>query len=183
VRVDTALLETTAPLMALAGGTRFISAADAIDFSYQAQVTSLGPLARLDARTLSVAHGAALNVAGGSVVSVTGDLFTLVNGSSLRLLNGPLLSLTGNSMLTVTGALVAFGGTGGNAVSVTNTLCPCMMIAGIPVSLTGGALPSNISITGVAIKNPALGAITFSSPNAALIRVDGAATKLTIKGQ
>ncbi len=180
VRIDTALLEATAPLMALAGGTRFTSAADAIGLSYQATVTSLGPLARLDASTLSVAHGAALNVAGGSVVRVTGDLFSLTNGSTLSVLSGPLVSLAGGSILSVNGALVGFGGTGRNLVSVANNLCPCATIGGIPVSLTGGALASNVSIIG-AIKNGNLGSLSLA-PNAAVLRVDGAATKVTIKG-
>jgi hypothetical protein len=65
-------------------------------------------------------------------------------------------------------------------VSVTNSLCPCATIGGIPVSLTGGALASNVSITG-AIKNSNLGSLSLA-PNAAVIRVDGAATKVTIKG-
>jgi len=182
VQLDTALFEATAPLLSLRGGSTVTTAADTVDLSYRTKVISLGPVVRLDASTLTVISGAALHVGGGSVLRVTGDLFSLSNGSTLRLLNGPLLSLSGNSLLTVTGALVAFGGAGGNAVSVTNSLCPCTTIAGIPVSLTGGALPGNISITGAAVKNPALGAITLSSPNAAVIRVDGAGTKLTIKG-
>lgn len=182
VRIDTALLEATAPLMALAGGSKFTTATDAVELGYQAKVTSLGSLVRLDASSLSVARGAALSVGGGSVVNVTGDLFTLVNGSTLSLLNGPLLSLSGNSVLSVNGALVAFGGTGRNSVSISNSLCPCTTIAGIPISLTGGALPGNISITGAAVRNPALGSITLSSPNAAVIRVDGAGTRLTVRG-
>jgi hypothetical protein len=79
----------------------------------------------------------------------------------------------------VNGSLIGFGGTGGNVVSVANSLCPCATIGGIPVSLTGGALASNVSIIG-AIKNGNLG--LSLAPNAAVIRVDGAATKVTIKG-
>jgi hypothetical protein len=83
-------------------------------------------------------------------------------------------------MLSVNGALIGFGGSGGNLVSVTNSFCPCTTIGGIPVSLTGGALASNVSITG-AIKNGGLGTVNLS-PNAALIRVDGGATRVTIGG-
>ena len=90
------------------------------------------------------------------MLRVTGNLFSLTNGSSLSLLNGPLVSLSGGSILNVTGALIGFGGTGGNLVSVTNSFCPCTTIGGIPVSLTGGALASNVSIAG-AIKNGGLG--------------------------
>jgi len=180
VRVDHALLEASAPLLALQNGSKLTTAADTVQLSYQAKVTSLGSVMQLDRSTLTVARGAALNLAGGSVLRVTGNLFSLTNGSSLSLLNGPLVSLSGGSFLNVTGALIGFGGTGGNLVSVTNSFCPCTSIGGIPVSLTGGALASNVSITG-AIKNGGLGTVNLS-PNAALIRVDGAATKVTIGG-
>ena len=180
VRVDNALLEASAPLLSLKNGSTLTTAADTVQLSYQAKVTSLGSVIKLDRSVLTVARGAALNLAGGSVLRVTGNLFSLTNGSFLNLLSGPLVSLSGGSFLNVTGALIGFGGTGGNLVSVTNSFCPCTSIGGIPVSLTGGALASNVSITG-AIKNGGLGTVNLS-PNAALIRVDGAATKVTIGG-
>lgn len=179
-RVDTALLEATAPLLALRDGSKLTTDTDAVQLSYQAKVSSLGSLVRLDRSSLVVSSGAALNLAGGSLLQLTGDLFSLSNGSTLRLLSGPLVSLSGGSILSVSGALVAFGGTGGNTVSVANALCPCTSIGGIPVSLTGGAQASNVSIAG-AIKNGGLGSLNLA-PNAAIIRVDGAATKVTIKG-
>ena len=179
VRIDSALLEATAPLLALTGST-FNTARDAIQLSYQAKVTSLGSLAKLDASTLTVARGAALNVAGGSVMNVVGDAFTLLNGSSLRLLNGPLVSLGSGSVLNINGALLAFGGTGGNTVSIANSLCPCTTIGGLPVSLTGGALASNVSITN-AVRNANLGSVNVA-PNAAVLRVEGASTRVTING-
>jgi hypothetical protein len=180
VRIDTALLEATAPLLALRNGSTLTTATDAVQFSYQAKVTSLGSLVKLDRSTMVVASGAALNIAGGSLLRVTGDLFSLTNGSTLSVLSGPLVSLSGGSILSVNGALIGFGGTGGNLVSVANNLCPCTAIGGIPVSLTGGALTSNVSIAG-AIKNGNLGSLNLA-PNSAVIRVDGAGTKVTING-
>ena len=180
VRVDTALLEATAPLLALRDGSKLTTARDTVQLSYQAKVTSLGSVMRLDRSALVVAQGAALNLAGGSLLRVTGDLFSLTNGSSLQLLNGPLVSLSGGSLLNVNGALIGFGGTAGNIVSVANNLCPCTTIGGLPVSLTNGALASNVAIAG-AIKNGGLGALNVA-PNAAVIRVDGAGTKVTING-
>jgi FecR-like protein len=180
VRVDNALLEASAPLLALRAGTQMTTATDAIQLSYQATVTSLGSIVRLDRSALTVAQGAALNLAGGSVLRVTGDLFSLINGSTLSLLNGPLVSLSGGSILSVNGALVGFGGTGGNLVSVANSLCPCTTIGGLPVSLTNGALASNVTIAG-AIKNSGLGSLNVA-PNAAVIRVDGAGTRVTLNG-
>lgn len=180
VRVDTALLEATAPLLALRDGSTLTTRADAVALSYQAKVTSLGSMVKLDRSAMVVANGAALSLAGGSLARVTGDLFSLTNGSSLSVLNGALVSLSGGSMLNVNGSLIGFGGTGGNLVSVANNLCPCTTIGGLPVSLTNGALPSNVNIAG-AIKNSNLGSLTIA-PNAAVIRVDGAGTKVTING-
>lgn len=180
VRIDTALLEATAPLLNLRNGSKLSTAADAVQLSYQARVASLGSLVKLDRSAMVVASGAALNVGGGSVLRVTGDVFSLANGSTLSVMRGPLVSLGGGSILSVNGALIGFGGVGGNTVSVANSLCPCTSIGGIPVSLTGGAVAANVSITG-AIKNGNLGALNLT-PNAAVIRVDGAATKVTING-
>jgi hypothetical protein len=180
VRIDTALLEATAPLLALRNGSKLTTATDAVQLSYQARVTSLGSMVKLDRSAMTVASGAALSVGGGSLVRVTGDLFSLTNGSTLSVLKGPLLSLSGGSILSVNGALIGFGGIGGNTVSVANSLCPCTTIGGLPVSLTGGAVAGNVSITG-AIKNGSLGSLNLT-PNAAVIRVDGAATKVTING-
>ena len=180
VRIDTALLEATAPFLALRNGSKLTTATDAVQLSYQAQVTSLGSLVKLDRSAMIVASGAALNMAGGSLLRVTGDLFSLSNGSTLSVLRGPLVSLSGGSILSVNGALIGFGGAGGNMVSVANSLCPCATIGGIPVSLTGGAVASNVSING-AIKNGGLGSLNLT-PNAAVIRVDGAGTKVTING-
>ncbi len=75
VRVDTALLEATAPLLALRDGSKLTTATDAVQLSYQAKVTSLGSVMRLDRSSLMVAQGAALNLAGGSLLRVTGDLW------------------------------------------------------------------------------------------------------------
>jgi len=180
VRVDSALLEASAPLLALTNGSKLTTAADTVQLSYQAKVTSLGSLVKLDRSSLVVARGAALDVAGGSMLRVTGDLFSLTNGSTLSVLNGPLLSLSGGSILNVNGALIGFGGIGGNLVSISNSFCPCTTIGGIPVSLAGGALASNVSIAG-AIKNGNLGTVNLA-PNTALIRVDGAGTKVSIGG-
>jgi hypothetical protein len=63
-------------------------------------------------------------------------------------------------------------------VSVSNQLA-FVNIGGIPVALTGGARAGNVLISGSPIKNAGLGSVT---PNKALIRVDGAATRVTISG-
>ena len=86
VRIDTALLEATAPLLNLRNGSKLSTAADAVQLSYQARVASLGSLVKLDRSAMVVASGAALNVGGGSVLRVTGDVFSLANGSTLSVM-------------------------------------------------------------------------------------------------
>jgi len=182
VKVDRALLEASAPLMDLNIGSTLTSAVDAVDLSYQAKVTSLGPLLSLSASTMNVTSGAAVNVAGGSLLRVTGDLIQLSNGSILNLLSGPILNVAGNSVVNISGALIAFAGTGGNAVNVTNTLCAlgCTSFSGIRVALTGGATASNVSIGPNPIRNTGLGSVTLSGGSTAAIVVSGATSRLTI---
>lgn len=179
VNVNAALLAASAPLLSLTGGSALTSALDAVALGGRA-VAALGPLAALDASSMTILSGAGLSAAGAAAVTVAGDLFKLANGATLTLLNGPLLRVSGNAAVTITGALLSFTGVG-NTVSVTNNLCPCSMVSGIPVSLSGGALLANISITNP-IRNAAGGSVV-TSPNAALIQVNGAASQLTILGR
>ena len=163
------------------------SASDAIVVNGQGYLRSnaFSPaLAALDASRMIVSSGAFVNVAGASALNVAGSLVSLSNGAMLSILNGPLLSLSGGSFANL-GSLVTFGGTGGNVLSVTNSLCggPCMLIGGIPVALMNGATLANVSLGAGAIKNPGLGTITYASPNTALISVSGPATKLTVGGK
>ncbi len=178
IQLDTALLEASAPLVWAHNGSNITTSQDAVDLTFRARVSSLGSIVRLDASTLTVANGSAINVAA-SVLRINGDLFTLLNGSILNVLNGALLSASGGSSVFVSGALIAFGGSGGNMVSVANSFCPCTSIGGIPVGLAGGATASQVSIGPGAIKNSALGSVTS---NAALIRVLGPTTRVTIGG-
>jgi hypothetical protein len=64
---------------------------------------------------------------------------------------------------------------------VSNALCPCTIIGGIPVRLSGGALAANVSITNP-IKNAAGNTVSIAAGSAA-VRVDGATTRITISGQ
>jgi hypothetical protein len=177
VTVDMALLQATAPLLKLRGGAQLTTNGNAIDLTSKAKITNLGSYVALDASRIIVNNGALVNVAGGSFLQTGGNLINLANGSTLTTNNGVLLAVSGGSIVNISGALIAFSGTG-NVVNVSNAL-PYINIGGIPVALTGGAVASNVSIIGVAIKNPLLGVIT---PNKALIQVNGATSKLTISG-
>jgi len=178
--VNAALLDASAPLLSLTGKSVFVSSSDAVDLASVNKATQFASLAKLDASTFTVKAGAALNLSSGSVVSVLGDLFTLANKSTLAILSGPLISLSSNSSLNITGSILNFLGMG-NTVTVTNSLCggPCPTILGVPVFITGGA---SVSLTNP-IKNLAGNTITYSSPSAALISVNGGATSLTVLGK
>jgi hypothetical protein len=182
LRVDRALLEASAPLLSLVNQAVLTSAADAIALSGQSRLTSRGPLVALDRSRLVVTSGALVTVAGGSALTVTGPLLTLSNGSTLSLLNGPLLSVSGGSLARIGGALVAFGGSGGNLLSVSNTLCggPCAMIGGIPVAFANGATAANVSIGAGAITNAGLGSVKLATQSTALLAVSGAGSKVTV---
>jgi hypothetical protein len=183
LRVDAALLEASAPLLALTRGSQLTSASDALALGGQSRLTSRGTtLVALEASRLVVSRGALVNVTGGSGLIVAGHLVTLSNGSTLSLLNGPLLSVSGGSFASIGGALVAFGGTGGNLLSVSNTLCggSCALIGGIPVALLHGATAANVSIANGAVKNSALGAIKYATPTTALVSLSGAGSKVTV---
>jgi hypothetical protein len=186
LRVDAALLEASAPLIVLTRGSQLTSASDALALNGQSRLTSRGnTLAGLEASRLVVSQGALVNVTGGSGLLVAGHLVTLSNGSTLSLLNGPLLSVSGGSFASIGGALVAFGGAGGNLLSVANTLCggPCALIGGLPVALLNGATAANVSIADGAVKNPSLGAIKYATPTSALVSVSGAGSKVSVGGK
>jgi len=184
LKLDTALLEATAPLLNLRAGSSLTTNTSAVDLSYKAKVTSLGPLVNLDASRLTVRSGSLVRLENGSVLNVSGNLLQLSNGSTLNLLNGPLLRVGSGSILNVSGGLVAFGGSGGNTVNVTNNLCngSCYNVGGIPVALTNGATASNVSITSP-VKNASLGSINLASPNTAAVVVSGPTSKVTISGK
>jgi hypothetical protein len=179
VRLDTALLEASRPLLQVVRSTLNV-ATDAVDLSLRSKVTALGPFLALDAGTISVLAGALVNVAGGSFLKVVGDFLDLRNGSAVNLLNGPLLSVSGGSAVNITGGLVNFGGTGGNQVNVANNLCPCTTVSGLPVAFQNGATPANVSIGPNPIRNGNLGTLGLASPTAAAIVVSGPTSRVTI---
>ncbi len=183
VTVDVALLEATAPLLRLRPGANgqgasLTTSASTLDLTSRAKLDTTATLVSLDQSRLTINNAALAAVAGGSYLRTAGDFVTLANGSTLTINNGVLLFASGGAIVNIRGALIAFGGTPGNMVSVSNQLA-FVNIGGLPVALTGGALAGNVLISGAAIKNAGLGSIT---PNKALIRVDGAATHVTISG-
>jgi hypothetical protein len=170
--IDTALLEASAPIIHLIGSSTtqssLTTAAPTLNL-FQSMVTSLGPVVALDKGIINVTEGALINLTAGSQMNVTGDLLSLINGSRINVVNGPLIrvdgvALTGTapaaSTLSVSGALVNFGGTGNNAIVVTNAITPTATMSGLPVSATTGG---SISIGPNPVKNPTLGTISVSN--------------------
>ncbi len=182
VRLDVALLQASAPLLSLrangavAGGLTTTS--NAIDLTSRVKLNATAPVIALDGSRITVTNGSLINVAGGSYLGVSGNLLSVANGSQISVTGGTLLFAAGGSVVNISGSLLSFGGTG-STVLVSNTLCPCTMIGGIPVRLSGGALAANVSITNP-IKNAAGNTVSFGT--GAAVRVDGATTKVTISG-
>jgi hypothetical protein len=181
--LDTALLAASAPLLALTGSSSLTTTVDWLNLTQKAKLTSVGPIAKIDASTLTISSGHALKVQSGSFVGITGDLFSIANAGKLNISNGGAIFASGNSVVNISGALVNFSGTGGNQINLTNTLCTsCTVIGGLNVQLQNSALAGNVAIAG-AIKNGGLGAINLSNAGTtAVIIVDGASTKVTISG-
>ncbi len=176
LKLDTALLEATLPILSLKAGTTLTSGVDALDIRHS-KVTSVGQFVTLDASTLNVTSGS-LMLLNGSFLNVTGDLLFLSNSSKLNLLDGAVLSLTGNSVAQISGAFVAFGGVG-NQINITNTACAsagfsCQELPlGTNLVRVASANGSRVSIQGEFIKNSLGGTISYSSKHAAAIVVNG----------
>src|SRR5262249_990557 len=79
-RIDMALLEATAPLLNLKGGTSFTTGDHAVSLVNGAKVSipnGAVSMVTLNSSLLNVARGNLVNVAGGSVLNVAGNLVSL----------------------------------------------------------------------------------------------------------
>jgi len=163
LKLDTALLEATAPVIRLVGSgnsqTSLTTSGTTIEL-IKSKVTSLGPVIALDRGLINVSNGPLINLTKGSSMNVTGDLLSLVSGSKINVVNGPLIAVSGNgSLLDVSGALANFGGTGGNQIMVNNTITPTATLSGLPVST---ANDGTVAIGPNPVKNPGLGTISVT---------------------
>jgi len=164
LRLDTALLDATAPLIALTGnGTRLQTSGDGIDLANNARLQSTNAreaLIRLENQArMDVLNGHLVSVSA-SRLNVAGDLVRMGNTSLLNV-NGVLLNVLNGGVVNINGALVSFTGINA-AINVTNTCTPTTFIAGIPVSI---ALGANVSI--------GAGALTGLNSNGNIIRING----------
>jgi hypothetical protein len=176
LHLDAALLEATQPIFNLIGSmtqtTALSTGASTMDL-LKSSLISTGPVVALNRGLINVHSGPLISLADGSTLVVTGDLLQLLNGSRINVFNGPLIRVGGSgSALSVSGALVLFGGSGGNAIVVNNSIAPTAILSGVPVSATSGGL---VSIGPNPVQNPALGTISVS-PGGSLIQATNGGT-------
>jgi autotransporter-associated beta strand protein len=192
LKVDTALLEATVPLLKVLAGSTLTFNADAVNLTQMAKLLIGANVAmiELNGASLTVNVGALANAAGGSYLNVMGDLIRLSNSATLTLASatdGFLIRASGNSVVDIVGALIDFG-TGNNKVQLANTynnpletfLDPLL---GFRVRLLGGALASQVEILRSPIQGS--GAITDLVGQAftgSLIEVDGRNARVRIGG-
>jgi hypothetical protein len=184
-KIDTALLEATAPVLAL-NGSVLTTGADAIALVRQARLdvpNDAVALVSLRGGALNVTNGSLVSVAGGSRLGVAVSLVSLAGGSTLNVLNGALLNVSGGSVVSIGGSLVSFSGVG-NVLNVTNSFAPTALIGGIPVhgpaaSFSIGGTPlaglgsaGTININGVALTPTT----PLSSLKGSLIAIQGGGT-------
>jgi hypothetical protein len=185
-RVDTALLEATAPLLNLVAGTTLATGAHAVDLVGRARVSIPNDaiaMINLNGSSLTVANGNLVNVAGGSQLNLAGSLLALGNGSTVNILNGLLLNVSGGSSVSIGGSLVSFSGAG-NLLNVTNRLAPTAMLGGVPVygptdslRISGAALAGLGSAGAIRINGVTLTPTTpLSSLTGSLVAVQGGGT-------
>jgi hypothetical protein len=179
--LDTALLNASAPLLDLSGGSTMTTAFDAINLNQRAKLTSLvQPLVKINGGTLTI-NGNAVRVNNSALV--TGDLFSIANGGRINIngANNAALFLSGTSAVNITGFVVNFTGVG-NQLNIANTLCPATCFttsSGINVSLQGGATSAQIlGGLGTAINNP--GGNTSPSASAAVVIINGTTSKVSL---
>jgi hypothetical protein len=174
IRLDSALLEATLPLINMVGSptafTSLTTDGSTIDL-FKSKVISNGPVIALDRGIINVNNGALINVTDGSQLITPSDIINMTSGSRINVFNGPLINVTGTgSLLDAGGALVNFGGTGGNRIVVNNSIAPTATPSGLPVSATNGG---SINIGRNPIVNPSLGTITVNNGGSLIQATNG----------
>jgi hypothetical protein len=147
MRLDTALLDATAPLITLLGAaTRLETSGSAVDLANHARLQSTAThdaLIRIDSQArMDVLNGHLVSISA-SRLNVAGDLVRMGNNTTLNVPRGVLLTLS-NGAIASLGSLVRFTGEGAT-LSVANGLAPTRFDGGIPIHVAAGAL-ANISI-------------------------------------
>ena len=203
IALDGALLEASAPLLALTNVSAVNQGQGMVTTSHFADLAGKGgsntqamvlndALVALSASRLTIQNGNLLNLNAANA-TVNGYLFSLAGGSTLTINNGALFNLTGNSALNLNGNAFGVFGSGANTLSITNSFCnaACGVLvnsANQPFQLGNGTTLKVAGVTGNVMlpstfnvfAGPATSAVNIAS-NAALFKVESGST-LTING-
>jgi hypothetical protein len=159
-KVDTALLEATAPLLLVTGKGAVTTGSHAVDLTNRAKVSipnDAVAMLNVERGTLNVLNGHLVNVAGGSRLNLAGDLLRIGSGGTVNIVNGALLNVSDASVASIDGALVRFTGSGG-MLNVSNSLAPTTFLGGVPIYVASGAT-ANLSLGTGALSGLNLGTI------------------------
>jgi hypothetical protein len=147
LRLDTALLDATAPIFLLTTSARVQTSGNGIDLIKNARLQTNGSdaLVRIDSQArMDVLNGHLASVSA-SRLNVAGDLVRMGTNSLLNVTNGVLLSVLNGGIANINGALVSFTGTGAT-INITNSLMPTNFINGVPIFVAQGGDIRNVSI-------------------------------------
>nr|MBI3613542.1 FecR domain-containing protein [Nitrospirota bacterium] len=184
LKMDTALLEASEPLLALLGGASVTTGTDAITLTSKAKLATSSSVVNLNSGSMTVNSGSLLALNGGSLLSVNADLFNLQGGSKITIGSGFLINVSGGSVLVVDRALANFNSGSANTITVKNSSAPGFISGTYPfirVLLVNGAAAGQLTLSGTLARNGGLA--NFSFPNGgSLIRLDGPNAKIVLKG-
>lgn len=182
LKMDTALLEASQPLLYLAGGSTLQTGTDAFSLA-RAKLSLLSHSVSLDGSTLDVLNGSLYNI-GGSLLTVNNDFINLVNGSKININNGFLINISGTSVFVVNNALANFNNSLTNTITVKNSNVPGFISGTYPfirVLFVNGAAAGQLTLSGTLVRNGS--SANFLFPNGgSLIRLDGPNAKIVLKG-
>jgi hypothetical protein len=198
VRIDTALLEATAPVVQLLRSNLSVQghALDLVDRARLTAGTVSAPINvfSLNASTLTLAAGASLANVSNSILRIFGNLFSLNNTSVLTVTNGALVNVSGAGVFSLSnGSLGVFGATGTNTLNILATSgggtfalpgsIPNLDVTKVPVLLRNNASAAQISVTPGFVPfsgvNGTSNTVNIPSGSAALI-VNGSAAKIKL---
>ncbi|MGH9669699.1 MAG: hypothetical protein ACRD3A_06280, partial [Terriglobales bacterium] len=163
VRIDTALLEATKPIVDLLRSNVNVQG-NALDLVDKARLTAgtvqapINAVFNLNASTLTLAAGASLANVNNSILRILGNLFSLNNTSTLTIMNGALVNVSGTGVFSLSnGSLGVFGTTGTNTLNILATSgggtfalpgsIPNLDVTKVPVLLRNNASATQVTVT------------------------------------
>ena len=190
VKLDTALLEASAPLIDASSFSNLTLNGAAVELFQRAKLDTgivSTTLVNLNNSMLTVNNGPLVSVAGGSFLNVTGSVVSLTNNSTLNLVNGPLVAVSGGSVFSLTGSFGSFGTTGNNAIilpittSLTGFTVDPNIIPGFGVALGAGVSAAQVdTVTFTPFTGPGIGETNTVTPGGIVLQIDDAASRVRL---